>query len=344
MANRYRLFIPIFTTSLVSSLILFVMMQVYITLKPQSIFSSLVTLMITAILFITNLLAGAYFSRKMNSTIKKQLDDILWYLSALRRGKIPKDIASLQNEMTYDIKTELFDLSTYQQELVSSLQRLANEKASLGQTAHQAAVMEERQRLARDLHDVVSQQLFALNMMSSAAFKMFDRNPELVKEQLKDIVMIAGKAQGEMRALLLHLRPVELSNDSLCDGLIKLIQELKGKTSITFSASIDEIEQLSTAGEEHLFRIVQEALSNVLRHSYADKVRIILEERENYVYLHISDNGKGFNPSIEKMASYGLKTMKERSEEIGGVMEIRSKSGEGTYIDIRVPTEGWKND
>lgn len=343
-SSRYGYYRNAALTSMISSLLLFICMQIYLYLFPESFMSAIESFVLAVIWFFLASLIGFYFAFKWNSTIKKQLDEVFWFTSSLRRGKIPAKMQVSTNEYVYDVKEELNQLADYQQEQVHSLQRLANEKITLGQTAHNAAVIEERQRLARDLHDVVSQQLFALNMMSSAAYKIFDSNPTLAKEQLKEIVSIAGKAQGEMRALLLHLRPIELSNDTLCDGIIKLIQELKGKTTLHFSASIDEIEGLTTAGQEHLFRIVQEALSNVLRHSHADKVRIVLEERGNYAHLHISDNGKGFDPTVERIASYGLKTMRERSEEIGGVMEIRSKIGEGTYIDIRVPIKGWDND
>jgi NarL family two-component system sensor histidine kinase LiaS len=331
-------------TSIISSLLIFIGMQIYLFFHPHTIFSTLTSFWLLISIFFITLIVGLYFALKMNGILKKQLGDVLLFVSTLRRGKYSERINTSKGKLVSDINDELNHLAHYLQEQVNSLQRLANEKTNLAQTAHTAAVMEERQRLARDLHDVVSQQLFALNMMSSAAYKIFDTNPQLAKEQLREIVEIAGKAQGEMRALLLHLRPIELSNDSLCDGIIKLIQELKGKTNLHFTASIDEIGDIPTAGQEHLFRIVQEALSNVLRHSHAKKVKILLEERESYAYLHISDNGKGFDPTVEKIASYGLKTMRERCEEIGGMMEIRSKIGEGTYIDIRVPIKGWKND
>ena len=340
----YGQFYSFFMTSVISSLLLFIGMQVYLFLYPQAPFSTTVIFIIFACSFIFTIAVGIYFSIKANSLINKESANILSFVSALSRGKYTERIAAEKNSMAGELKDELDRLATHMSEQANSLQRLADEKIHLAQHAHSAAVMEERQRLARDLHDVVSQQLFALNMMSSAAFKVFDSNPALAKQQLEEIVGIAGKAQGEMRALLLHLRPIELSNDSLCDGIIKLIQELKGKTSLQFAASIDEIDNLSTAGQEHLFRIVQEALSNVLRHSHASKVQIILEDKDKYAYLHISDNGKGFDPTLEKITSYGLKTMRERCEEIGGVMEIRSKIGSGTYIDIRVPLKGWKHD
>jgi two-component system, NarL family, sensor histidine kinase LiaS len=272
-----------------------------------------------------------------NSTYLKGLfGDILLFISGMKSGKLSERMNKSQQQEIGPIVDELNQLALFLEEQAFNLQRMADEKVTLAQTAHTAAVMEERQRLARDLHDVVSQQLFALSMLSSATLRLVDKQPEKVKEQIEQIAEIAIKAQGEMRSLLLHLRPIELSEDSLCEGIIKLIVELKEKTNLEFQASIDEIEYISNAAEEHLFRIVQEALSNILRHAEATKVKITLTERENDIYLYISDNGKGFDPSKEKIASYGLKTMRERCEEIGGIFNIRSKEKEGTYIDIRL--------
>ncbi|GIN62870.1 sensor histidine kinase LiaS [Robertmurraya siralis] len=321
----------------ISTLILFIGFQLLlvnrsITLTIEN------TFWFSMIAFIVFLFVGAYFGYRSSSLLKGRLTDLLLYVSSLRSGNLPGRIEVNDNDEIGMISEELNQLAEFIEEQKHSLQRLADTKTSLAQSAHAAVVMEERQRLARDLHDVVSQQLFALSMMSSATLRLFEIDREKAKEQLEEISKIAAHAQGEMRALLLHLRPIQLSDDRLCDGVIKLIQDLKGKTNIEFQASIDEIVHISKAAEEHLFRIIQEALSNVLRHAEASKISISLTEEERYIYLFISDNGKGFNPTIERVASYGLKTMRERCEEVGGVFNIRSKEREGTYIDIRIPT------
>ncbi|MDZ5470219.1 sensor histidine kinase [Bacillus sp. 31A1R] len=325
---------------LICSLIFFVGLQIYIFNTQKPLLDISMTFWLTLYILVILLLVGAYFGIRGSYLIKGRLTDIYLFISTLRSGKLSERIPNFEKDEIGLITEELNHLAEYIQEQVHSMQRLADEKSSLAQTAHTAAVMEERQRLARDLHDVVSQQLFALSMMSSATLRMFDINKEKAHAQLKEISEIAAKAQGEMRALLLHLRPIQLTDDSLCDGVIKLIQELKGKTNLDFQASIDEIEHISKATEEHLFRIIQEALSNILRHSHATKIKLTLTEKENYIYLFIGDNGKGFDPQIDRVASYGLKTMRERCEEIGGIFTIRSKENEGTYIDIRIPRTG----
>ncbi|GAM15053.1 sensor histidine kinase [Mesobacillus selenatarsenatis] len=321
----------------ITSLIFFIGLQIFLFVVPDSGLSTAMTFWFWLYSFVIMAAVGFYFSLRGSYVIKGRLGDILLFIATLRRGKFTERIQTDEKDEIGLISEELNQLSEYLQDQVHSLQRLAEEKTELSKTAKSAATMEERQRLARDLHDVVSQQLFALSMMSSASLRCFDQDPEKARKQLEQISEIAGKAQGEMRALLLHLRPVQLSGESLCEGIIKLIRELKQKTNLAFEASVDEIEHISQAAEEHIFRIVQEALSNILRHADATKVKLVLAEENRYIHLYIGDDGKGFDIHEEKMASYGLKTMRERCEQIGGTYNIRSKANEGTYIEIRIP-------
>jgi two-component system, NarL family, sensor histidine kinase LiaS len=323
--------------SFITSLIIFIGLQVFLFVVPDNGLSTSMTFWLWLYSFVIMAAVGFYFSLRGSYIIKGRLSDILLLIATLRRGKFTERIMTNEKDEIGLISEELNQLSEYLQEQVHSLQKLAEEKTELSRTAKSAAIMEERQRLARDLHDVVSQQLFALSMMSSASLRWFDLEPEKARKQLEQISEIAGKAQGEMRALLLHLRPVQLSGESLCEGIVKLIQELKQKTGLAFEASIDEIENISQAAEEHIFRIVQEALSNILRHADATKVKVLLTEENQTIHLYIGDDGKGFDIHEEKMASYGLKTMRERCEQIGGTYTIRSKEKEGTYIEIRIP-------
>lgn len=212
----------------ISTLILFIGFQLLlvnrsITLTIEN------TFWFSMIAFIVFLFVGAYFGYRSSSLLKGRLTDLLLYVSSLRSGNLPGRIEVNDNDEIGMISEELNQLAEFIEEQKHSLQRLADTKTSLAQSAHAAVVMEERQRLARDLHDVVSQQLFALSMMSSATLRLFEIDHEKAKEQLEEISKIAAHAQGEMRALLLHLRPIQLSDDRLCDGVIKLIQDLKGK-------------------------------------------------------------------------------------------------------------------
>lgn len=203
-----------------------------------------------------------------------------------------------------------------------------------------SAVIEERQRLARELHDAVSQQLFAISMTATAVGRTMEKDWERAKRQVQLIEEMAAVAQSEMRALLLHLRPVHLDGKNLGQALQALIGELAQKVPMKITLEIDETIGLDPQAEDHLFRIAQEALSNTLRHSKADSMDIRLVRYGGQVRLTLRDNGIGFDPEEKKQASYGLLTMEERVHEIGGTFHLMSEPGRGTTIDIWVRADG----
>ncbi|MBD3917144.1 sensor histidine kinase [Paenibacillus sp. PR3] len=200
-----------------------------------------------------------------------------------------------------------------------------------------SAVIEERQRLARELHDAVSQQLFAISMTATAVGRTIEKDWERAKRQVELIEEMAAVAQSEMRALLLHLRPVHLDGKNLGEALQTLVYELQQKTSMSITLTVDGEMTLDTQSEDHLFRIAQEAISNTLRHSKAQSMSIHLSGFGRQVRLTFVDDGVGFEVEERKHSSYGLLTMEERVLEMGGSLDIESKSGAGTKIDIWVP-------
>ncbi|WPK11843.1 sensor histidine kinase [Lysinibacillus louembei] len=216
----------------------------------------------------------------------------------------------------------------------AALQRLSNEKAETNDKIVQERLIEERQRLARELHDSVSQQLFAASMLLSALTEQ-EENAQS-KRQLEQVEKIVQQTQLEMRALLLHLRPVALRNKTLAEGLNDLIQELQQKVYFHIEYKLEEIE-LTKAEEDHLFRIAQEALSNTLRHAKATVVELLFVARDDYAILRIQDNGKGFDNQSDKSTSYGLKNIAERAVEIGCLYKIVSVPNEGTIVEVKVP-------
>ncbi|WP_254871052.1 sensor histidine kinase [Bacillus sp. Marseille-Q1617] len=336
-AIRNLIFKSFFMMTIMATLSSFIFLQIYLFISKNDGVSLSLSIYLTLALCLILFLLSVYFGFRTTYAFKGRVDDISTFVTLLRSGKFSARVDWHEQDELGVLADELNQLAKYIQEQVKSLQRLADEKSELAERAHGAAVMEERQRLARDLHDSVSQQLFALNMLSSAALKSMANHPDKAEGIMGQVAEIAAKAQGEMRALLLHLRPIDLKGESLCEALTILIQELKEKTQIEIEASLDGIENLSKGTETHLFRIIQESLSNILRHSEATKVKIMTEKKEGFIILYISDNGIGFSLRESKMTSYGLQTMRERAEEIGGYFQIRSKEREGTYIDLRIP-------
>ncbi|QIL46329.1 sensor histidine kinase [Vagococcus coleopterorum] len=223
-------------------------------------------------------------------------------------------------------------------EMTKELQEYSGRPALVSGVSKEDIVKEERHRLARELHDSVSQQLFAASMLLSAVQEeeeTFAVNPALSK-QLATVSTIVNDSQAEMRALLLHLRPINLEGKSLKKGIEQLLVELTTKVKIDLTWDIADL-SLKKAIEDHLFRIVQELLSNTLRHSKAKSLEVYLQRVENNVHLRLVDDGVGFDTTETTAGSYGLNNIKERVAGMGGTCKIISFKGQGTSVEIRVP-------
>lgn len=237
-------------------------------------------------------------------------------------------------------KKTLLALDELIQSQKKGLQRLTNDKANVQEKAVQERLIQERQRLARELHDSVSQQLFAASMLLSATNETLGEDlPEVNAKQLKQTEVIVQQAQLEMRALLLHLRPIALKNKTLAQGLQDLLDELRQKVFFNIQERLEEV-TLPKGAEDHVFRIAQETLSNTLRHAKATEVQLLLVEREGIVIFRLQDNGIGFSMHDDQNAgSYGLRNVEERAIEIGGICKIVSIPNEGTIIEVQIPVE-----
>lgn len=284
--------------------------------------------------------AGAAFGFLRSYPIRNRLDILGDAMSSLEKGNPSMPIPSLGYDEIGRLGDQLVRLGRKWEEQVTSLQRLSTNNAELASKAKMSAVVEERQRLARELHDAVSQQLFAISMTATAVGRTLDQDFERAKRQVQLIEEMAAAAQSEMRALLLHLRPVHLEGKRLVEAIPELVDEMRAKIAIDISLDMEEDLLLNKGMENHLFRIVQEALSNTLRHAKATKMDIVLQRRGESVRLGIRDNGVGFDPMLKKHASYGMVSMEERVNEIGGSLNIASAPGKGTRIEIRVPIMG----
>ena len=223
--------------------------------------------------------------------------------------------------------------------LQREIERYSNTPVRFSGETREAILTGERHRLARELHDSVSQQLFAAMMMLSALRSVAARDPkqEALNKQLDTIQKVINEAQAEMRALLLHLRPTNLEGKSLKQGIIQLLKELQTKITIKITWQLDDI-QLNAAAEDNLIRIVQELLSNTLRHAKADSLEVYLKRLQDMVILRMVDDGVGFDPKeTSSNGNYGLANIKERAAAMGGTAKVVSVVGQGTSVEVRVP-------
>ncbi|QSO52302.1 HAMP domain-containing sensor histidine kinase [Alicyclobacillus curvatus] len=222
------------------------------------------------------------------------------------------------------------------EEQVRTLRRLAEENRLLAAEAEQLATVHERQRLARELHDSVSQQLFALAMLASSALKQEAKKSGTLASTISQISDIANAAQREMRALLLHLRPVELEGrrfDEAAKSFLSAVAE-RHNLKCTF---IDKMEvPLEPAVEEQLFRMLQEAVSNVLKHAEASTVQVTWEPSGTACKLTIMDDGVGIPDLDDSGDSYGIRMMKERALALGGRCDFW-RPAKGTAVEIQIP-------
>ena len=225
--------------------------------------------------------------------------------------------------------------------LSREVQHLSANPQHIGNETKEEILEQERHRIARELHDSVSQQLFAAMMMLSAVNERSGDFPEKIQKQMRLIEGIINESQSEMRALLLHLRPTKLEGKSLKKGIEQLLVELKSKVQIAIKWEIDDVHTMSGI-EDHFFRIVQELLSNTLRHAKATNLEVYLKQTLQEISLRVYDDGVGFDTSIEKSGSYGLMNIKERVQGMGGSCKIISFPKKGTVIEIRIPNTNVK--
>lgn len=216
---------------------------------------------------------------------------------------------------------------------------IAIENSRLWEQTRQLAIIEERNRLAREIHDTLAQRLTGIVMQLEAASELRETRPERGWNRVEKALHLAKEGLDEVRRSVSNLRPAKLETRTLQQALA---DELKRVETDTGAETEDEIAsdlpRLPPAVEDALFRIAQEALNNVRRHARACNVRLSLDADGDHLRLRVRDNGVGFRPGEEDpMRSFGLTGMRERAALLGGELEVRSRKGRGTLVEARIP-------
>jgi len=213
----------------------------------------------------------------------------------------------------------------------------AIENARLYAEARGKAALEERQHLARELHDSVSQALYGIVLSASIAQAIRRSDPARLEEVLGDVVALAEAGLAEMRALIFELRPESLQQEGLVAALEKQAAALQARRGITIRASLADEPDAPLAVKEALYRIAQEALHNTVKHARASTVELMLESGSRELVLRVSDDGRGFDPDGEFPGHLGLRSMRERAAAVGGALHVDSAPGRGTRLRAHVP-------
>jgi len=216
---------------------------------------------------------------------------------------------------------------------------IALENARLYEQARQLAILEERQRLGRELHDSVTQSLYGINLYAEAAAgQLAIGQSDLLRQSLKDIQMTAQESLADMRLLIYELRPPVLEQEGLVRAIQNRLYSVENRAGLKFSVTSNLEGRLPPATEEGLYKIAHEALNNVLKHANAKNVQVSINRDQASIILEISDDGIGFDPAaaIQK-GRLGVISMRERAQLQGWTLSIESGSSAGTRIRVEVP-------
>jgi signal transduction histidine kinase len=204
--------------------------------------------------------------------------------------------------------------------------------------AANAATLEERTRIARELHDSVSQTLYAITLTASRAMKLLAHSEaNNVQPIISDVLQLAEAGQSELRALLSDIRSDRVGSDGLIAALTHLAADVRRRTGLDIRLSLAVEPDLPPAVKDELYLISREALHNVVRHARASHVEIALQIEAGEIALLIADDGRGFDPAALRPGHFGLLSMRERAAAIGGTLDLLSANVAGTRVRVRTP-------
>jgi signal transduction histidine kinase len=221
-------------------------------------------------------------------------------------------------------------------QLAGRLNNMARQLQGLLRRRQEMAVSEERNRLARDLHDSAKQQALAASFELGTALTLYERDPQQAKKHLVEADGLVDAVRKELTNLVDELRPRSMAGQDLSETLKEHAAEWSHRSGIALAIHITGNDGLSVEAQEILFRIAQEALANIARHSSASHAEIFLDHGADAATLTVKDDGRGFDAQAQH-AGIGLRSMRERAEAIGGAFSVESTPGQGTQIIVTLP-------
>jgi PAS domain S-box-containing protein len=216
-------------------------------------------------------------------------------------------------------------------------EHLQQAQAELMLETRERTALEERQRLARELHDSVSQALYGVSLGINTALVLLDSDRPKAREALNYALSLVHGGLWEMRTLIFELRPESLELEGLVAAVTKQVEAIRSRHGITVELSICCEPEVSLAIKEALYRVTQEALQNAIKHAQANRLEVSLTCERDILRLGVCDDGIGFDPAADYPGHLGLRSMRERAAQVGGTLEISSAPGQGTQVHASVP-------
>jgi len=281
---------------------------------------------------------GLFFGLVSTLGFTKRLGNLSEASSALADGDFSHRVHDSSGDEIGQLARQFDAMADQLKDDTNQLRELAERNAQLAEKAQRGAAVEERHRLARDLHDGVKQHLFGMNLATSAALNLLESDPESAHVKLLEAKELSRQAQTEMQALLNELRPAGLDERGLIVAITDHSATFEQREGIKVVWQPEEDPALPPIDEHALFRVVQEALTNVARHAEATQVKVELHVTPNTVKLFITDDGKGFDmAAIQTKTTMGLQGMQERLVGLGGTLSVETAPGAGTQLIALLP-------
>jgi len=329
-SGKWELIVLFVSASIVSSLFA----SLAWTMLQQSQASTMAAQTCTAIVFLLVNVAFGYWAVQR---IGRRIEILHLSMKQAINGNYAVRINESSPNQFQNVYEEFNMLAEHMEKMLKQLQRQGEQQIMLEAASNEAAVLEERKRLARDLHDTVSQQLFAIHMCASSLPKLQQVDAERAVSVLDQLVQMSNLAQKQMRNFIAQLRPMELEGKTLKEALDKWFPDYCRQNYLQGELEWRLMDSLTEAKEHQLFLIIQEAMANIVKHAKASSCTLTLADNERQVFMLLQDNGTGFKVNEVKRGSYGLSTMQERAHKLGGTTEIISKPGSGTRIKVTIP-------
>jgi len=301
------------------------------TPQDRGRYSAIVFLRSLVIILLAAVLVGAIFGGLTAEALASRFRRLASASEAWSRG----DFSTRINEESSD---EIGQLA-------GRLDGMAEELQELVQQRQELAVTQERNRLARDLHDSAKQLALAASFQIATARQLFERDPQSASTSLEEAEKLVDRVRSELTDLIHELRSTQMDGREFNEVVQTYAAEWAHSSGIGFQLEVQEVEQLPLETEEALYRIMQEALANVARHSGAQQVNIEIQQYDGEIQLSVRDDGIGFDTQRTE-SGMGLSSMQERAEVIGGFTRITSQPGAGTEVRVvlPMPKKGVEND